>query len=337
MEIKQKVNSLGFLRGLAVTMVCFCHFGNALSHGNVLAKMFDIFHVYGKIGVQVFFVISGFIIPLSMDKAKYHIKFYFKFLAKRAVRLHPPYLVALVLTFVIIAVVNHVKHIPFPETPISVIKSCFYLYVPANNPVFWTLQIEAEYYIFMGLYFALLKRYTNLTLCLSIPLFMILSQTGVVSHIGLLNYLIFFLMGTVGYLIYNRNRAKNYLKYIFLAALIVFSFAYYELAATIAALFTITFILFYRKPVNKVFDFAGEISYSIYLIHFPIGVKLINLAVSHVNPNYYLILFLVTNVIVFGLGILFWKFVEKPFGNLSNKIRYGATQTVPKPLPLITA
>lgn len=93
--MKNKLDSLDLLRGIAVLAVCFCHFGGALSSGNWLAEIFGYLHTYGKYGVHVFFVISGFVIPLSLNKSQYTINQYGHFLLKRFVRLHPPYLVAL--------------------------------------------------------------------------------------------------------------------------------------------------------------------------------------------------------------------------------------------------
>jgi peptidoglycan/LPS O-acetylase OafA/YrhL len=113
---KNKIQSLGFLRGIAVLMVCFCHFGAPLIEGSAFSELFKLFKIYGECGVQVFFVISGFVIPLSMDKGGYRIVKYFTFLYKRVLRLHPPYLFALFLTFAIVVVSNQVKHIPFDQT-----------------------------------------------------------------------------------------------------------------------------------------------------------------------------------------------------------------------------
>ncbi|WP_345955996.1 acyltransferase [Mucilaginibacter sp. PAMB04168] len=254
-------------------LVCFCHFANPLVANNPLAPIFQWFKIYGVHGVQIFFVISGFVIPLSMDKAQYSIKHYFKFIAKRAVRLHPPYLVALALTLVIIFLANKVKHIPYPETIISTLKSCFYLHEPQHIPVFWTLKIEAEYYIFMGLYFVLLKNFPKLTMCLSYPLFMFLSQTQLPDYIGLFEHLVFFLIGATGYLIYMKQ-APGILEWASLAALSIFTFVYYPFGGALAALFTVLFILFFRGEISPFFNYMGEVSYSIYLIHYPIGVKI---------------------------------------------------------------
>lgn len=127
METNKKINTLGFLRGLAVIAVCFCHYGYAIALGQKTEMTFIYKAIgdYGKFGVHIFFVISGFIIPLSMDKAKYKLRYIFDFLLKRATRLHPPYLGGLLLTLIIVFFANHVKHIPFSENTLSIIKSFF--------------------------------------------------------------------------------------------------------------------------------------------------------------------------------------------------------------------
>ncbi|MHB8208817.1 acyltransferase family protein [Mucilaginibacter sp.] len=204
--------------------------------------------------------------------------------------------------------------------------SVFYLHIPADNPVFWTLQIEAEYYIFIGLFFVLLMRMPKTSILISIPVLLWLSQTQLASYIGLLNFIVFFLIGTIGYLIYIKEKNKM-LEYIALLILIVFSFLFYDLVGAIASVCSILMILFYRKPIHSALEFPGEISYSLYLIHFVIGVKIINLLQRHIGPNYNLVPFILAMVICIGASCVFWKFIEKPFAELSNKVKYGKKKT----------
>jgi peptidoglycan/LPS O-acetylase OafA/YrhL len=323
---KLKIQTLGLLRGIAVLAVCFRHFGKPVSTGVAFHHFFSWIGENGKYGVQIFFVISGFVIPYSLFKANYKLKHYFKFLYKRALRLHPPYLAALLITLVIAYLSYKARHLANPETITSVLLSIFYIHVPADNPVFWTLQIEAEYYIFIGLFFILLMRMPKASILISIPVILWLSQTQVANYISLLNFIVFFLIGTVGYLIYIKEKNKM-LEYIALFILIVFSFMFYDLIGAIASVCTILVILFYRKPIHSALEFPGEISYSLYLIHFVIGVKIINLLQHHIGPNYNWVAFLLALVICIGASWVFWKFIEKPSAELSNKVKYGKKKT----------
>jgi peptidoglycan/LPS O-acetylase OafA/YrhL len=337
METKKKVESLSFLRGLAVVLVCFCHFGTPFADNNPLEGMFHAFHEYGKYGVQVFFVISGFIIPLSMDKAKYQLKYYGKFLLKRAIRLHPPYLAALVITLIVVGLANKVKHEPFPENTWTIFQSLFYIHAPANNPVFWTLKIEAEYYLLMGLIFTVLQKFPKPSIIIGVPALMLISQTSVIAYIELFEHMLFFMIGIIGYMIFVKKEGSNWLELGGIAAITVFCYIYYGISPTIAAVFTIAVILLYKGKVAKPIDFMGEISYSVYLLHFPIGVKFLNLFSRYVPPAYSILLFAAACALVFVIGVVFWKYVEKPFGDMSNRIRYGESKRAPQPLTVEAA
>jgi peptidoglycan/LPS O-acetylase OafA/YrhL len=321
MTAKLKITTLGFLRGFAVLAVCFRHLTTPLLVDNHFT-IFDLLHKYGLYGVQVFFVISGFIIPYSLYKADYKISHYFQFLWKRVLRLHPPYIVALVLTFVIAVISYKMRHLPNPEGVSSFVQSLFYLHAPADNPVFWTLRIEAEYYLFIGLFFILLKKYPIASLLVGIPILLLLGHTQLVNYIGLIYYIVFFLIGIVGFKIYTRqgNLAINSLLLVFLLA---YSFVYHETAASVFALVTITVILFFRKPVHSALEFPGEISYSLYLIHFPIGTKIINLLSRITEPSYLWSLFILALAVCLAAAWLFWRFIEKPSARLSTKVKYG--------------
>jgi peptidoglycan/LPS O-acetylase OafA/YrhL len=319
----KKIDSLGFLRGVAVLMVCLCHFGNPLANDNIFSGLFTAFHEYGKYGVQVFFVISGFVIPFSLYKGKYVLSDYFKFLYKRLLRLHPPYLVALLLTLVIMFVSYRARHLAFPENASSIIKSLFYLHIPADNPVFWTLAVEAQYYLFIGLFYIALIRYPRISVGILIPILVALGQTSFSEYVTLFSYLIFFLIGIVGFLIYS-ELGMRLLNWIVLGALIVASFVFDEVPGAIASLAAIAFILLYTKSIPEALQFPGKVSYSVYLIHFPVGVKLINFLSHKVTPSYNWLLLIALTVFVFIVGHFYYKIFEEYSEALSKRIKYKA-------------
>ncbi|WP_028669044.1 acyltransferase family protein [Runella zeae] len=153
--MNKKIDSLVLLRAIAVVLVVFCHLGHPLEDDGLFGLFFELMHNYGKYGVHIFFVVSGFIIPYSMYKSHYTLNNYFKFLYKRLIRLHPPYLFALLLTLIISFFSYKLRHLNFPETLKSVFFSFFYFHVPADNPVFWTLAVEAQYYLLIGIIFTI--------------------------------------------------------------------------------------------------------------------------------------------------------------------------------------
>ncbi len=319
-----RLDSLVLLRGIAVLMVCFSHFGNALRKGETFSDLFTLFHEYGVYGVNIFFVISGFIIPLSLYKGKYSINNYHRFLYKRFLRLHPSYLAALALTLVIMYFSYRTRHQPYPENAISILKSIFYLHAPNDNPVFWTLAVEAQYYIFIGFFFVLIMKRSWIAYFIVMPILLIAGQ--VLNHdvFLLFYYFVFFFVGNVGYMIYSGNGNKT-MNYIVLAGLLLFIVFLYTLPAFIAAFVAITFILLFRKSLPPVLKFAGTISYSLYLIHFPVGTKIINFTKGKVSPSYNWILFFLTLIITLIVTWIFYKVVEEFSERVSKKIKYNIT------------
>ncbi|HWW41773.1 acyltransferase [Pedobacter sp.] len=333
MANKNKITSLAALRGIAVIAVCFCHFSKAAENGAYFSGVFKWMEDYGKYGLQVFFVISGFVIPYSLEKSGYAFLDYPRFLYKRLLRLHPPYLAALAFTLFIAEVSYRSRHLPNPENLSTILQSLFYLHAPIDNPVFWSLRIEAEYYLFIGLYFILLKKYPFVAVGAGIPILTILSQTHLVDYCGLFNFMVFFMIGTVGFLVYNKS-SRPWLEQALLVFLLVFCFLFYEQGAAIAALFTISVILYVNKNFHSVLEHPGEISYSLYLIHFPLGIKFMNLMMRTTNGAYVWWLFVGAFFLSYACAWIFWRLIERPCMKLSQKIKYTATRTAAVPLPV---
>ncbi|MDI1232699.1 MAG: acyltransferase [bacterium] len=326
---KNKLGSLIILRGIAALLVCFCHFAKPLSVGYSYAGIFYFINAYGKYGVEMFFVISGFVIPLSFDNGEYRIRDYFTFLYKRLIRLHPAYIATILLTLIITYLSFKQKQLPFPETFESVFNSLFYFENLGLNVVFWTLRIEAEYYLFIGLFFILLKKHRTLALFIVIPLLLLASQYSTFDSIELLRHLVFFLIGTIGYLIYSKQ-GDRFHNYFYLIGLIIFSFIYTSIPgildsvpAAIAGLFTIIFILKYKGKSYILFDFFGKISYSLYLVHYPIAKQLIRLMMRFLPASIAWVLFLVPFIIILPIAWLFYKYIEHPSEQISKKINYS--------------
>src|SRR5215470_10500221 len=100
MHIKtDRVESAEILRGIAAFSVAWFHFtcGNPafLAAGSLLWLS----GFRGYLGVHLFFVISGFVIPYSLSRRKYSFpRDAFSFFVRRLVRLEPAYLCSIVLT-----------------------------------------------------------------------------------------------------------------------------------------------------------------------------------------------------------------------------------------------
>src|SRR5262245_2944964 len=89
-----QVASLDTLRGMSALAVCWYHFSGISMIG---AGPIRTSGAYGWLWVEVFFVISGFVIPLALLRGRYSLSNYRMFLLKRLTRLYPPYLASVVI------------------------------------------------------------------------------------------------------------------------------------------------------------------------------------------------------------------------------------------------
>src|SRR5271166_6626421 len=91
----QRIGVINALRAFAALFVAWGHF--VAGQG----KYLSLSGKYGYLGVHIFFVISGFVIPWSLYRGKYVLRDYPRFLLKRNVRLYPPYLASIAVTILV--------------------------------------------------------------------------------------------------------------------------------------------------------------------------------------------------------------------------------------------
>jgi peptidoglycan/LPS O-acetylase OafA/YrhL len=330
MELKQKlgyVSSLDLLRGLAAVAVAFFHF----THGNpdFLSPDNSLFIIgrYGFLGVEVFFVISGFVIPYSMYVGRYKMASFGKFMVKRVVRIEPPYLISIILVLAL----NYLSTLSpyyrgegFHVDMTGLLLHLGYLNAFFNyqwiNDVYWTLAIEFQYYLIIAMLFPLLIS-KNKNLSYIVLILITLSGIFVNVHSLFFNYAHLFVVGMllflfrIGYL--NKNEFGTMLLIVLMLIFIKFDKRY-----LIAALLPYFFIMYFDIS-NKVSKFLGNISYSLYLVHIPIGGRVINLAENFFQDEIVrsLFVFVAMAVSIFAAW-LFYLLVEKPSMKLSKKLKY---------------
>ena len=85
------LNTLRALAALAVVLFHFLRTPNLIENQTIYGVA-----GFGALGVHVFFVISGIVIPLSLVKGQYSYRKFGRFMWKRALRIEPPYLISIV-------------------------------------------------------------------------------------------------------------------------------------------------------------------------------------------------------------------------------------------------
>jgi len=314
------------LRGIAALLVVFYHFIYTTTD---YIKDVTILNIssYGNLGVTIFFVISGIVIPLAMIKHQYKITDLPIFFKKRLIRIEIPYLAAIVLSILYLIARDYVPTSMGPSLVPDfkeLMLNIFYL-VPFSddakwiNPVFWTLAVEFQYYIFLALFFPLFisKKLTNRLFLYILILFM-----GYFYPHNLFKVLPIFMIGIMYALYITRNIKIDELLLVYATMILLMIYMDYAFIKIIVALVTILTIYLFKNHNSKIGNFFGNISYSLYLIHVITGGALINLMTHYFHEP-------IEKFFVIAVGILFsilcayifYRVVEKPSKDLSSNYK----------------
>lgn len=143
-----RFRELDGLRGLAAIAVVLSHYTWAYD-----SRYFDggeplLSFEEGAYGVQLFFLISGFVILMSARRASRPSDF----VISRLTRLYPAYWGALAIT-VILAAIFHVPHVPLDTSTVILNTTMIqrWFLVPNVDDVYWTLAIEMQFYVLIFL------------------------------------------------------------------------------------------------------------------------------------------------------------------------------------------
>lgn len=318
---------LGSLRGIAALSVCLYHFVCTVINFIDDSVALSIFS-YGHYGVQIFFVVSGLVIPWSMWKAGYKIRNFFKFLLKRLIRLEPPYIASLtiaVLHTYFRSISPHYNGIDITPTAKQVFLHFGYM-IPFFEgeqwirPVYWTLAIEFQYYFAIALLFPLLCADNRILRFIFLGVFL----TGPLMIAG--NFLLFhtpvFLLGILLFLYFSAKIDK--IELIVWLVLDTVAMAYFhDLPTIFFSLFAFGSIIMFRNFKSRIGDFLGEISYSLYLFHSLTGMILLNYF-SHVveSPGLKFALIVVALGVTIFASYVIYRIIERPSKNISSKIKY---------------
>jgi len=125
------------LRGLACLMVIALHIFQILN-----LKGEDDFADIGKMGVVIFFALSGFLMAALYSDEKFTFDSVGKYAIARAARIAPPYWVAILFAWVLYLIIPDFH---YQMTPLMMARSMFFA---GNQGVFWSIPPEIQFYGF---------------------------------------------------------------------------------------------------------------------------------------------------------------------------------------------
>jgi peptidoglycan/LPS O-acetylase OafA/YrhL len=342
------------LRGFASMAVAIFHcYDSTPVSAQVAATMpavIDRVVNFGFLGVDMFFVISGFVIALTLYKRLSSIGEWGRFFVRRQLRLDPPYWTAIVLTIVSAVAVNRVNAgtgAPVPSAS-DVVAHLFYIQdflgIKQIVGVFWTLCFEVQFYLFFGVTILLLaksKRSGRAFGWLMLPLYVlsILCFWDVVPFprgLFIPRWFEFF-TGVVLFMYWraqlNRTVLGVYLGVLLAALLISPQIHRNEAIVTLVSLLLISLMFLFAVETRgmktwlaaPLLRYFGNISYSLYLMHAVVGIRFLKLLVHpQSSASYAWFMFAVGLLLSIAASDLMFRFIERPSMNLSHRLKWRA-------------
>ena len=140
------------LRGVAAMLVVLRHVLRSDVFGMHWLHSLEL----GRMGVQLFFVISGYVIGALLTNRPSDLRGLGSFIARRLVRLSPPYYVAIALSIALTVIyrrvypTGHYADLRPDLLLCSLTYSCYPLGMDLYVPVGWSLELEVQFYLLAG-------------------------------------------------------------------------------------------------------------------------------------------------------------------------------------------
>jgi peptidoglycan/LPS O-acetylase OafA/YrhL len=360
---------LDALRGIAAVAVMLFHFNNewvSPIHRQFAALLPDwvlIIWRHLDLGVEVFFVLSGFVIAHSLSSQRVDLRYAANFLLRRMVRLAPPY-------WVMIALLMGAPYLLYPTLIDGfferfggwrgIFVNMFYLPDILGPyrivPVAWTLCLEVQFYLaLLGLYLvgdwlnhlAFDAQRTSIRVLSAMP-FAILTLASLAAwfliprNVFLDRWWMF--AGGVAVHMAMRDRARHWPLALMLGVALLGAILGEPRSVAVALTCSAIFVASKGEGLRTWLNwgwlqYLGRISYSLYLVHLAFGVAAIGLAQRVADGS------TISIVTAFAAGILasliaadlLYRFVEAPSARLSGRLRMKPRTQVTVPAPVPTA
>lgn len=338
-----RLKFLDGLRGVAALMVVLFHQHEFLKLATSfrLPSWADLLLASGHFGIQIFFVLSGFVIAYSIRQADFSWSFWKQFVLKRSIRLDPPYWASLLLMMT--ATFLFTTYIKPSEQPLfslkQVLANFFYVHTWLNseaiNPVSWTLCLELQFYLFLISFLTVLNRRSSspqstaplfcaCLLLLSLEchqplLFPFALSTLLPEGLFLPHWYSFFMGCALCWTLIGWIQQK----WLFFYLAILSTYALLTLQGDIIATLAFALLIGYVAKKDNLthwdcssyFQYLGKISFSLYLIHWLISSNCINFLTKRLEPitaPSFLGIYLFSLACTLAAAHLFHRWIERP-------------------------
>lgn len=350
----QRLNEIDLVRFLAAMSVVIFHYAfrgyAADGHSVMPYPLLEPIAKYGYLGVELFFLISGFVILMTAARGDLR-----AFAISRFVRLYPAFWTCCTITFIAIVLMggNHYSASP-SQYLINMTMLSGFVGVPSIDGVYWSLFVELQFYALVALLLLggrIHQAQGFLLVWLAATIVLEAFPISALRFLLIADYSVYFIAGAMSYLIWARGMSLLRMTTIGICLLVALHQALrgipsferhyatdvnlFVVGGIIASYFAVMLLIATRRMGmlgRRRWLLAGALTYPLYLLHQYIGFMLFNIGYPRINPH---VLFwgtvMLMIVIAYGVHVLVERPCAGPLKRLANHIIDEATHRIAGP------
>jgi peptidoglycan/LPS O-acetylase OafA/YrhL len=368
--VEKKTGRLLFIdgmRGVAAVLVMFFHFYSpkvsplyAYLHGNV-PNLLEWIFMQGYVGVEIFFVLSGFVIAYTLRNEVCTPGYALNFMLRRSIRLDPPYwtLIAVTIGYRCILWHQYTGLILHSVGIRNFLLNMFYLTNEYHPPLYvgvaWTLCLEVRFYLSFMIMLVIAQLVRQLigpraavgafvTIFAPLTIFSVFWRYGT-GELTFLGTWYMFAMGVTLALAITKKIRERWL-WILLIGAASGELWVLDFRASIAAGTVLLIYLCHRSGNMSNWlswgwvQYLGKISYSLYLCHIIVGLGVMEVFLNYGDGSTFLAVAAYIAAAAFSIMVAqaLHKCVEEPCINLAKLLKPSRNaSTTQKPVAVLTA
>lgn len=313
-----RIKQLDGLRGIAIIWVVLFHYTAQYEKIFGFSSPPLLYIPKGTVGVELFFMISGFVIFMTLEKTAN----FKEFILKRGVRLYPSFIIGSLLTFFLVNTIGlKDRESGFYD---AIINLTFLPKILGFNYVdgaYWSLEVEVLFYLIISSSFYFISKRSSFIVLICCSLLNlsknlltiddpIAQADNFLPRVIVFDVMHFFIIGIAVY----KLRTKGINPWCILSILFGIFCSFFEKDSGYTTILITSIFLFGAYFQNQIFSalpliFVGKISYAWYVIHQNIGYLIISKTEKLINVNISILLAIATT---FTLAVIITKLIEEP-------------------------
>lgn len=352
---RTRVNEIDLLRFLAALSVVFYHYtfrGHAGGFSVMSYPLLAPAAKYGYLGVELFFMISGFVV-LMTAAASARLR---DFCVSRIVRLYPAFWACCTITYAATVAFAPPQYSAFDQYLFNMTMVSGLLRIPPIDGAYWSLLVEIRFYALIAVVLATGRIYQAqrclvlwLLACIALEILAMLPINWIpalalhyLRSVLITNYATYFIAGATCFLIWEKGASLNRLAVLLAAwGLAIFQSGAIlrkvveenykttlnsSIVASILTIFFLVMLLIALRRTGSIANYrwplAGAISYPLYLLHQNIGYLVFNRLYPALNAH---VLLWGTIIVVVGAAYAVHAVVER---RLASRMKTALTATL---------